>query len=51
MKLEHLIQAYKFNNIEAVIEDMSDNDEKAGTISFAKGITMAYLLLLFEKAL
>ena len=44
MKLEHLIQAYKFNNIEAVVEDMSDNEEKAGTIYFDKGIAAAYLL-------
>lgn len=44
MKLEHLIQAYKFNNIEAVVEDMSDNEEKAGTINFGKGIAAAYLL-------
>lgn len=44
MKLEHLIQAYKFNNIEAVVEDMSDNKEKAGTINFDKGIAAAYLL-------
>ena len=44
MKLEHLIQAYKFNNIEAVVEDMSDNEEKAGTINFDKGIVAAYLL-------
>lgn len=44
MKLEHLIQAYKFNNIEAVVEDMSNNEEKAGTINFDKGIAAAYLL-------
>lgn len=44
MKLEHLLQAYKFNNIEAVVEDMSNNEEKAGTINFDKGIVAAYLL-------
>lgn len=44
MKLEHLIQAYKVNNIEADLKDMSDENEKAGTITFANGISAAYLL-------
>ncbi|MBQ9659179.1 MAG: hypothetical protein IJV31_10550 [Clostridia bacterium] len=44
MKLEHLIQAYKKNNIEAELKDMSDGKEKAGTITFANGICAAYLL-------
>ena len=44
MKLEHLIQAYKVNNIEAELKDMSDENEKAGAITFAKGISAAYLL-------
>lgn len=44
MKLEHLIQAYKLNSIEAEVKDTSDENEKAGVITFAKGITAAYLL-------
>ena len=44
MKLEHLIQAYKLNNIEAEVKDMSNETERAGTISFANGISAAYLL-------
>ncbi len=44
MKLEHLLQGYKLNNIEAEIKDMSDENEKAGTITFANGISAAYLL-------
>lgn len=44
MKLEHLIQAYKVNNIEAELKEMNTNNEKAGTITFANGISAAYLL-------
>lgn len=44
MKLEHLLQAYKLNSIEAEAKDMSDEKEKAGTIIFANGISAAYLL-------
>lgn len=44
MKLEHLIQAYKINNINAEIKDMSNETERAGTITFANGISAAYLL-------
>lgn len=44
MKLEHLIQAYKINNIDTEIKDMSDENERAGTITFASGISAAYLL-------
>lgn len=44
MKLEHLIQAYKVNNIEAKLKDMSDEKEKVGVINFANGISAAYLL-------
>lgn len=44
MKLEHLIQAYKVNNINAEIKDMSNETERAGTITFANGISAAYLL-------
>lgn len=44
MKLEHLIQAYKLNNINAELKEMNINNEKAGTITFVNGITAAYLL-------
>lgn len=44
MKLEHLLQAYKVNNIEAELKEMNSKKEKAGTITFEKGITGAYLL-------
>lgn len=44
MKLEHLIQAYKVNNIEAELKEMNIENEKVGTITFAKGITASYLL-------
>lgn len=44
MKLEHLIQAYKVNNIEAELKDMSNENEKVGVITFANGISASYLL-------
>lgn len=44
MKLEHLIQAYKQNNIDLELKDMSDNNERAGVITFANGISASYLL-------
>lgn len=44
MKLEHLIQAYKLNNIEADIKEMNSNNERAGVINFANGISASYLL-------
>ena len=44
MKLEHLIQAYKVNNINTEIKDMSNEIERTGTITFANGISAAYLL-------
>ena len=44
MKLEHLIQAYKVNNIEAEPKDMNNEKEKAGVINFANGISASYLL-------
>lgn len=44
MKLEHLIQAYKVNNIEAKLKEMNTKDEKAGVITFANGISASYLL-------
>ena len=44
MKLEHLLQAYKINDIEAEIKDMSNENERAGVINFADGISASYLL-------
>ena len=45
MKLEHFIQAYNFNNIPAKIkEEIQQDNEKAGTIEFCKGIAASYLL-------
>lgn len=44
MKLEHLIQAYKINNIEAELKEMNSDNEKAGVITFANGISASYLL-------
>lgn len=44
MKLEHLIQAYKVNKIEAELKEMNNNNEKAGVITFANGISASYLL-------
>lgn len=44
MKLEHLIQAYKVNNIEAELKEMNSNNERAGVIVFADGISASYLL-------
>lgn len=44
MKLEHLLQAYKVNNIEAEVKDMSIGKERAGVINFTKGISASYLL-------
>jgi len=44
MKLEHLIKAYKVNNIEAELKEMNNEYENAGTINFAKGIVASYLL-------
>ena len=44
MKLEHLIQAYKINNIEAELKEMNSNNEKAGVITFTNGISGSYLL-------
>lgn len=44
MKLEHLIQAYKVNNINVELKDMSNEKERAGVINFANGISASYLL-------
>lgn len=44
MKLEHLLQAYKTNNIEAELKEMNKDNEKAGVITFANGISASYLL-------
>lgn len=44
MKLEHLLQAYRHNNIEAELKEMNKDNEKAGIITFANGISASYLL-------
>lgn len=44
MKLEHLLQAYKIDNIDTEVKSMSDKKEKAGVITFADGISASYLL-------
>lgn len=44
MKLEHLLQAYKANSIEAELKEMNINNERAGVITFANGISASYLL-------
>lgn len=44
MKLEHLLQAYKINNIEAELKEINSNNERAGTITFANKISASYLL-------
>lgn len=44
MKLEHLIQAYKANNIDLELKDMSNKHERTGVMTFANGISASYLL-------
>lgn len=44
MKLEHLLKAYKLNNINAEIKDVNNEIERAGVITFANGISASYLL-------
>lgn len=44
MKLEHLLKAYKQNGLNIELKDMSDEVEFAGVITFANGISAAYLL-------
>ena len=44
MKLEHLLQAYKVNGIEAELKEMNNKKEKAGVITFENGISASYLL-------
>ncbi len=44
MKLKHLMQAYKVNNIEAELKEMNTENEKVGTITFTNGIAASYLL-------
>ncbi len=44
MKLEHLLQAYKANNVEAESKEMNSNNERAGVITFTNGISASYLL-------
>jgi hypothetical protein len=44
MKLEHLLQAYKKNNIETKLKEINSNNERAGIITFGNGIAASYLL-------
>lgn len=44
MKLEHLIQAYKLNNIDTELKDMSNENERAGVITFNEEMSASYLL-------
>ena len=44
MNLEDLIKAYKVNNIEAELKEMNTENEKAGVITFHKGVSASYLL-------
>lgn len=44
MKLEHLLQAYKVNNINAELKEMNTENERAGVITYANGISASYLL-------
>lgn len=44
MKLEHLLQAYKANNIEAELKEINGKQEKTGVIAFTNGISASYLL-------
>lgn len=44
MKLEHLLQAYKVNNINAELKEMNTEDERAGVITYENGISASYLL-------
>ena len=45
MKLEHLMQAYNFNEIPAKIkEEREENTERVGVIEYYNGITAAYML-------
>lgn len=44
MKLEHLLQAYKVNNINAELKEMNTEDANAGVITYANGISASYLL-------
>ena len=46
MKLQHLIQAYKVNNINAELKESikAGEERAAGVISFTNGISASYLL-------
>ena len=44
MKLEHLMQAYKVNKINAELKEMNVKDVKTGVITYANGILASYLL-------
>ena len=44
MKLDHLIQAYKLNNIEEELKEINTDNERTGVIMFENGISASYLL-------
>ena len=44
MKLDHLLQAYKLNNIEEELKEINTDNERAGVIMFENGISASYLL-------
>ncbi len=44
MKLEHLIEAYKHNNISVELKETNTKEERAGVLTFENGITASYLL-------
>lgn len=45
MKLEHLIQGYKFNRISVMIDrEINEKEERAGVLKFNDDITASYLL-------
>lgn len=44
MRLEHLIQGYKFNRIQvAITKEITDKKEKAGVLKFNEDINASYL--------
>lgn len=44
MKLEHLLKAYKLNNINAEIKNVNNEIERTKVITFTNGISASYLL-------
>jgi len=44
MKLEHLMQAYKHNNVDVEMKEISNERERIGVLTFEDGIAASYLL-------